>query len=404
MAQPDKQILIAGAGIAGLSSALAFADRGYRVSVFERAERLEEFGAGLQVSPNAARILKRLGVLDRLMPAACQPKSICLIDAQSGRELTRVPLGDDAEARWGAPYLVAHRADLQKALVASASGHDEIEIVTGATVRDAHGQDKSITIDKGGSAFRRSGELLIAADGVWSALRAKVQRDPQSRFTGYIAWRALVEPRQAEAIAGGTAADQVTAFLAPEFHLVAYPVMGGKMVNLIAVTPGTGLAERWIIDADASRLRAALDQSCAAELAKREIEWTAWPLHEVDPTGQWSDGEFIVLVGDAAHAMTPFGAQGAAMAIEDAFVLAGCVAMSPDMGSALRTYEAARRPRIQRVVRRGAFNRFTWHASGPVALVRNLVLRARPKAGLMRDFDWLYGYDATRSGPDFADR
>lgn len=395
-----RTVLIAGAGIAGLTAALALAAKGFRVRLFERAEALEEFGAGLQVSPNASRILADLGVLDRLMPTAGRPQALRILDAATGKLRTEMPLGEAAARRWGAPYLVAHRADLQAALLAAVGDQQAIEITKGAMATDIRKTGDGVTL----SVFGRDGTavheglLLIAADGVWSSLRKKVRSRPDSRFTGHVAWRALVSPQEAAALPGQTGSEAVTAFLHPSFHLVAYPVRAGRMINLVAVIADSALAERWVVEADFSNLREALAASALPPLVDLPSRWTAWPLHEVDHQGPWSGvGGRVVLIGDAAHAMTPFSAQGAAMAIEDAAMLADSLAGGPDNpGDALTRFESERKPRIARVARRGAFNRFTWHASGPVALVRNAVLAARSGPSLMRDFDWLYGFDAGR--------
>jgi salicylate hydroxylase len=187
----------------------------------------------------------------------------------------------------------------------------------------------------------------------------------------------------------------VTAFLHSGFHLIAYPVRGGAAINLAAFTPARGLAETWSGQADVAPLRSAMRSTAPvlSRLADEAGPWTAWPIHTVDRRPPWTFPG-VALIGDAAHAMTPFAAQGAAMAIEDAWTLAATVAAAPDdLAKALAAWEAARRPRVEKVARRGAFNRFAWHASGPVALARNLVLKARPPERLAADLDWLYGWE-----------
>lgn len=393
-------ILVAGAGIAGLTAALAFAAKGFDVRVFERAGTLEEFGAGLQISPNASRLLARLDVLDDLEQTACRPATIRLVSGQTGDLHAEMPLGAQAEQRWGAPYLVAHRADLHASLLHKAEKEPRIAIVTGTTVKSARDFEGGVSVELGGETDIQTefqhGRLLVGADGVWSALREQVRPRSASQFTGYVAWRTLIDFSEAHRLPECGDADTVSAFLDPKFHLVAYPVKSGRLLNLVAVVKGSSLAERWVIDANISQLHDALAHSRLGVLNDIGADWTAWPLHEVDPAGTWHNGGNLVLIGDAAHAMTPFAAQGAAMAIEDAYVLADCVARQPgQLGDALNKYDLLRKPRVRRVVKRGSFNRFTWHASGPVALVRNLVLRTRSGSGLMDDFDWLYGFDAT---------
>ncbi|RUV29376.1 MULTISPECIES: FAD-dependent monooxygenase [unclassified Mesorhizobium] len=399
----SRQVVIAGAGVAGLTAALAFSEHGYLVRLFEQAPRLEAAGAGIQLSPNATRILRQLGVLDRLLPAAVRPEAVVLRDAATLRELARVPLGEEAERRWHAPYLVAHRADLQDALMARLAEQPDISLVTGARVGGiaAGPRHTTATVEIAGTTVEADGFLLIGADGVWSAIRALGGFAAKSRFSGELAWRATISADSVagEALAAVGAANCVTAFLHPGFHLVAYPVSNGTAFNLAAFTRGEIIAEGWSGYADPNILVGAMRGTAAAlaRLAEDAGPWTAWPIHTVDQAQPWTTPAGIALIGDAAHAMTPFAAQGAAMAIEDAATLAGFVAASPaDPWSALAAWEKVRRPRIAKVARRGAVNRLAWHASGPVAVARNLFLRLRSPERLAADLDWLYGWQVRK--------
>ncbi|TIS53357.1 FAD-dependent monooxygenase [Mesorhizobium sp.] len=405
----SRQVVIAGAGIAGLTAALAFAERNYPVKLFEQAPHLEAAGAGLQLSPNATRILGRLGVLDKLLPAAVRPQAVVLRDAAKLRELTRVPLGQAAERRWGAPYLVAHRADLQAALMARIAEMPNVELETGARVSNIAAGPRGITAmaEIAAKSVIAEGFLAIGADGVWSATRklgvsARGGASAKSRFSGELAWRTTIHADSAagKAFAMVGAADCVTTFLHPGFHLVAYPVRAGKAFNLVAFTEGESIAEDWSGHADAKILAEAMlgTAPALARLAEDAGPWTAWPIHTVDQRQPWTTPDGIALIGDAAHAMTPFAAQGAAMAIEDAATLAGFIAASPvDPKGALAAWEQARRPRVARVARRGALNRLAWHASGPVAIARNLLLKTRSPEELAADLDWLYGWRASEA-------
>ncbi|MCF6124965.1 FAD-binding protein [Mesorhizobium sp. M7A.F.Ca.CA.001.07.2.1] len=403
----SRQIVIAGAGVAGLTAALAFADRGYPVRVFEQAQRLEAAGAGIQLSPNATRILRQLGVLDKLLPATVRPEAVVLKEAATLRELARVPLGQAAETRWQAPYLVAHRADLQSALMARVSQIPDIHLTTGARVSSAatgpHGITATAEID--GKTIKAEGFLLIGADGVWSSVRALVDSAkraalPRNHFSGELAWRATIAAESAagQAFAAIGVTNCVTTFLHPGFHMVAYPVSKGAAFNLAAFTRGDRIAEGWSGNADAGILTRAL-RGTAAELARLVEQagpWTAWPIHTVDSKQPWTTGN-MALIGDAAHAMTPFAAQGAAMAIEDAATLADIIADFPaDPLAAPATWEQSRRPRVAQVARRGAVNRLAWHASGPVAIARNVFLKVRSEK-LAADLDWLYGWRAVEA-------
>ena len=392
-----------GAGIAGLTVALALARRGFAVCIFERAPKLEEVGAGLQLSPNATRILDRLGVTERLRAASVQPEAIVLRRARSLREIARVPLGAAAVARWGAPYLTVHRADLQSALLGRVQREPSIRLLTGATVQDAayHARGVTLSVDHGGAIIEAAGDLVIAADGVWSTMRG-AGADRRSSFSGLVAWRSTLQ-RGGAAESRDTGQDAmlsgsvVTAFLHRRFHLVAYPIRAGQALNLVAVMRGEALRQSWSVSGSRDELtRAFAGAPALARLVSQTSPWRRWPLHTVDPDGPWTSERGIALMGDAAHATTPFAAQGAAMAIEDAEVLAESLHRNrDDLAAGLARYERERKPRVKSVARRGAFNRFVWHAAGPVALGRDIVLKLRGPERTMRDFDWLYGWDGT---------
>ncbi len=373
-----RRVEIAGAGIAGLTSALFLARAGFDVEIHERAQSLEPVGAGLQLSPNATRLLDRLGLLPALQAASVAPRAIELRDARTLKPLAAVALGDFASRRWGAPYLVIHRGDLQQILLDAALREPRISIRFGTE------------IDRPANA-----DLIIGADGVWSAMRARIPGSSPARFSGHVAWRALVEANH-PAFADVTAhlsPTSVTALLAASFHLVAYPVRQGQALNLVAIMPGNAGTDDW---SQAVEDAAPLPEDRVGtlrDLLSRVHGWTRWPLHDVDPSGRWGNASGFLL-GDAAHAMTPYAAQGAAMAIEDGAALASALAAAPDIASGLARFEAVRRPRLARVAGRARFNRFAWHAASPVALARNLVLKTRSPERLAADFDWLYGFDA----------
>lgn len=395
----SRHVIVAGAGVAGLTAALAFAVRGYPVSVFERAPRLEEVGAGLQLSPNATRILDRLGVLPGLRSTAVRPDAVVLRDATSLAELGRVPLGAAAEWRWKAPYLTVHRADLQNALAAHAEREPGIKLATGATVRDVtpHPLGVTVSVETGGRISQVSGLMLVAADGVWSDMRRLVRTASKADFSGQVAWRRTV---RADSVAGRALArigvgGAVNAFLSPGFHLVTYPVRAGGALNIVAFTTGKEIGETWSGSLDTKILKQAMRRTAPAllQLADDVGEWTVWPIHTVRHDTAWFSPKGVALVGDAAHAMTPYAAQGAAMAIEDSETLAGHVLARPDsLATALSQWEAERRRRIERVARRGRLNRIAWHAGGPVAAARNLLLRSRKPEKLANGLDWLYGW------------
>jgi len=230
---------------------------------------------------------------------------------------------------------------------------------------------------------------------------AKRMASPRSRFSGELAWRTTVaaDSGAGQAFAAIGAADCVTTFLHPGFHMVAYPVSKGDAFNLVAFTKGERIAEGWSGRADTGILAAAMRGTAPGlvKLVEQAGPWLTWPLHTVEQKQPWTMPAGIALIGDAAHAMTPFAAQGAAMAIEDAATLATLVTDFPaDPRQSLTIWENLRRPRVERVLKRGALNRLAWHARGPVALARNVVLAARPAEKLAADLDWLYGWEEQR--------
>jgi salicylate hydroxylase len=235
--------------------------------------------------------------------------------------------------------------------------------------------------------------LTIGADGVWSKQLSRIAGAAPARFAGRLAWRSLLPFASAP---GFLHRDQVTAFLGPRSHLVVYPLKDAGAFNLVAITDGSERSRNFGMP---------LEPDDRARLEKAFLHWNpairslvldqanplCWPLFEM-ADGPWQNGQDLVLVGDAAHAMTPFAAQGACMAIEDSYILAHLLSTRPQ-AEAIREFETLRRPRIARVRRRAAFNRFAYHAQGPVRVVRDMILTHRSPESLSQDFDWLYGYD-----------
>lgn len=376
-------VLIVGAGIGGLALAVALARAGLPVRLLERTPRLEEIGAGIQLSPNAGRALRRLGLDAQIDAAAVHPEGLALVSGVSGRDIVRLPLGV-AEARWGAPYRVIHRADLQRVL-AEAAGRLGVAVDLGADVTGvSFGADTAVAGLAGGRAV--SGSALVGADGVRSIV-AQALGAPAARPAGSSAWRAFAP---AEALAPRRRRD-VTAWLGPGGHLVCYPMRDGRL-NLVAALPAAVAAEGWGVPGDRARLLSAFAGWNAAlrGLASAAGAWTAWPLHE-RPAGFRGAGR-ATLIGDAAHAMLPHLAQGAAMAIEDAVALADHVAGgSGDIAAALRAYETARRDRVAAVLRRARESGRVYALDGMAASARDAALRLGGADALAAGLDWLYG-------------
>ncbi len=343
-------------------------------------------------------------MLPSLIPVAVRPEAVVLRDAASLAELARVPLGETAERRWKAPYLTVHRADLQSALLAKAHSHPDIDMTMAADVYDVavHAHGVTVAIDTADGVVEAPGLLLVGADGVWSTIRRLAGNPGKSRFSGQIAWRRTVrtDSEAGEALTAMGARGVVTAFLHRGFHMVVYPLRAGTAYNLVAFTQGSILPETWSEVMEPPRLAKAMAGTAPQLLGLAEDgePWTAWPVHTADPKPPWVTADSIALIGDAAHAMTPFAAQGAAMAIEDAETLAASVAVGrADLATSLGAWQRNRRKRVARVAKRGAINRFAWHAYGPAAFARNLFLSLRSGDRLAADLDWLYGWEPPKA-------
>lgn len=385
-------ILVAGAGIGGLAAALALARAGFRVVVFEAAPALSEAGAGIQLSPNATRVLSALGVVEALRACAVAPAAIRVLNARSGREIVRIPLGRAVEARYGAPYWVVHRADLQRALLEAAAARPEIVLRLGFTIVDHAVGEHGVTVvgkTQSGVLVEEQGHALVGADGLWSTVRARLGRDSAPRFRGRAAWRALIPAGDADP-AWRRPLTQL--WLGPDAHLVHYPVRAGDAVNIVAIVKDDRAARGWAAPGDRDALLARFRRWSAKARAILEApaRWQIWSLHDLPPAPRPGRGP-VTLLGDAAHAMLPFLAQGGAMAIEDAAVLADCAAHRPDdLAAAFRTYEQLRQVRTMRAAQESARMGAIYHLGGALAAARDFVMRRAGGERLAARQDWLY--------------
>jgi salicylate hydroxylase len=392
-------IAVIGAGIGGLAAALFLARSGHRVTLVEKRPRLEEEGAGLQLSPNASRILVDAGLATPLLRDAGAPERVRMRRAHDGRDIATIPLGEYARRRYGAPYLVIHRADLARTLEEAVRREERISLTYGceAVARPAT-QGVTLALRSGGAAVSEHQAIaLIGADGVWG----KLNGSGPPRFSGFTAWRGLAQAPAAPAFAR---VNEVGLWLGAKAHLVHYPIRGEEAVNVVAVIEDAQPQEGWSRTAEAGRLRAAFSgfHPEARALIASATGWRIWSLFDRPPSRRWGEGA-MTLLGDAAHPMLPFLAQGAAMAIEDAAVLAG--ELAPLAGAAaggdsvedavtlaLGRYEEARMPRTARVQREARRNALPYHAGWPVATMRDLILAASSSEGLLARYDWLYGW------------
>ncbi|GGE47953.1 salicylate hydroxylase [Agaricicola taiwanensis] len=372
--------VIIGAGIAGLTLALELASRKLPIYLFERADVLTEIGAGLQLPPNASRVLARHpAVAEGLEKVSVEPSALTFRNGISGETIASMPLGREAVARWGSPYRLVHRADLQAVLL-KAVRETGIPLTMDAefvSVRQA-ATGLSVTIRINGRDESLDAAALIGADGVNSAVRKAVHGDG-AIFAGDTAWRALLPHDKTASIFQG---NDTRLWLGPGAHLVTYPVSGGGAVNAVAVTPGE-VPKADAIDRCFRRWHPEVRSVVAS------APWQPWPLHERPARAGWAAGR-ITLVGDAAHAMVPHLAQGAAQAIEDADVLARCLEKASDPAEAFKAYERLRRPRVMRIQAEARANGRIYRMPWPASMARNQVMRMLGPERLMARVDWLY--------------
>lgn len=389
-----RELLIAGGGLGGLAAAIAARRAGWEARLFEQAWTLSEVGAGIQLGPNATRILREWDLLrGELAQQSFAPQRLRVRDGVDGAELASLSLGD-MDQRYGGPYLTVHRADLQAALLAAAR-EAGMRLHTGRKVERASSGEDCVRASAGPGPEVEA-EALVVADGLWSELRSAVVGDGPPVATGHLAYRGLV--RQAD-LPPPLRAHEVTVWLAPRMHLVTYPVRGGEVLNAVCVVEGrtAGDPRHWDHLAVRAELEAALGPVCAPvrEQIAAVPEWRLWALHDRAPVAS-ADGLArgrIALLGDAAHPMRPYLAQGAGMAIEDARELQQVLAIADDVvvdvPTAFRRYALNRWQRVARVQARSRRNGTIFHAEGPLRAARNLGLRTLGPRLL--DQPWLYG-------------
>jgi salicylate hydroxylase len=378
-----------------LTAGLALGRAAFEVAIFERAAVLEEFGAGLQLTPNATRVLARLDALDAVRRFALAPRAIRILRGRDDALLSTLPL-QGAETRWGAPYLALHRADLQRALIERIAREPRVTLTLGAEVGGFAVDDAGVTIGvkRGPVGVKERGEALIGADGLRSIVRERLglgARDVAA-FSGRVAFRATIE---AARVPERLRQPEITLRLGARAHFVHYPLRDGAVINMVAVIESRGPQEAsghpWDGDADRGALeRAFADWSAETRALIAGAQWRAWPIADRPPIARFAAGR-AALLGDAAHPMAPFLAQGAAQAIEDAGALADCLTTKGGAAEALDAYSGRRAPRAGRVQRAATAQEGLYHLSAPAALARNVAMRALGPERLLRRYDWLYG-------------
>ena len=389
-----SRILIVGGGIGGLAAALACSRSGTEVALFERADAVTEVGAGIQMGPNVVKVLRSWDLQEAVAQVAAFPERLQIRSALSGAELGVLRLGAQCVQRYGAPYATIHRADLHALLLAAVQRQASAQLNANCRVTDFIQDDNRVTLhtQDGRTAH---GDVLVGADGLWSGVRQQLLNDGAPRATGHLAYRALVRQRD---LPEQLRSQQVTAWLGPGLHVVQYPVRSGQWLNVVAIVQGRmyGDAAYWDHSANALELQQHLAATCAPlqELIQAIDHWRLWALNIRAPlrsARQQAQGR-VALLGDAAHPMLPYLAQGAGMALEDADELAHALASlsdpAPDVPALLSRYAARRWQRNARVQARSTRNGQIFHATGLARWGRDAAMSLLGERLL--DLPWLY--------------
>jgi salicylate hydroxylase len=391
------RILIAGAGIGGLAAALACAQRGMDVTVLEAAKEFGEVGAGIQLGPNAMKVLAAFGLEKDVMQVASLPEAIVIADAASGKPISRMLLGDAVRQKYGQAYVSMHRADLHSLLLAAVHAAGA-QLHTDQALQNY--EHFAQYICRREPDLDQKYDVLIGADGLWSRVREQMLGDSAPRATGHAAFRALLP---AQAVPEALRTPHVRTWWARNVHVVSYPVRGGSLWNLVVLAEMPDAKEGgWSLTAkheDVMRLFKRTEPQLKALLdagGEQSQGWKRWNLFDRASlsASQMAQGR-VALLGDAAHPMLPYLAQGAAMALEDAWVLAECLNHA-DVPLALQTYAQSRATRTARVVRTASRNGKIFHHSGLMAVARDAVLALQGTATL--GLPWLYGESVVKAG------
>lgn len=382
-------VLIAGGGIGGLATALALALQGIPSVLLEQGADFREVGAGIQLGPNVFRRFERLGIRAAIEADAVKPDNLIMRDALTGEDVTRIPMGAQALAHWGMPYAVTHRADLLNTILAACRAQPLVQLRTNARITDYTDTEAGVTVTLA-DGERVTGDCLVACDGLWSMMRERIVGDGKPRVSGHIAYRAVLPM---PAVPAARQENDVVLWAGPKTHLVHYPLRRNTLFNLVAVFHSARYEEGWNAFGDVAELNERFrgQQPAVLDLLARIEAWRMWVLCDREPVANWTQGR-VTLLGDAAHPMLQYLAQGACMAIEDAVCLADCLAARRnDPNRAFLEYQGQRYLRTARVqVMARVYGDF-YHATGPVRELRNMALAGRSQAQAYAGNDWLYG-------------
>jgi 3-hydroxybenzoate 6-monooxygenase len=385
----SEQVIIVGGGIGGLAAALALARKGIPSQVIEQAPEFKEIGAGIQLGPNVFRMFEVLDLTAPIGALAVFPNNLIMMDSITGQEVTRIPLGDAFRNRFDYPYALIHRADLHKVFLQACQTSDLIKLDASQKVVKVDERADGVTVHtESGNEYR--GAALIGADGLWSTIRQIVVGDGKPNVAGHITYRAVLPT--SEMPEQWRWRDMVL-WAGEKVHLVHYPLRTGELFNLVAVFHSDRYEEGWDSYGDPTELHKRFAKTCepVRTLLNKIESWRMWVLCDRPPIKDWSRGR-ITLLGDAAHPMLQYLAQGAGMSIEDAVCLADRVAASNgDYPAAFLAYQQARYLRTGRVqIMARVYGEF-YHASGVAKELRNMMLGSRSAADAMEGMAWLYG-------------
>jgi salicylate hydroxylase len=385
---PALQVLIAGGGIGGLALAYALAQDGHRITVLEQSSVFGEIGAGIQLGPNIFKMFEYLGLTDPVSAVSFFPAGLCMNDVRSGERVVRVPLGDVVSATYGFPYGVIYRADLHRILLEACQALANVTLRTGAKVDSFTQSADGVRVGLAGGETL-DGAALIGADGLWSRIREAVVGDGKPRVSGHIAYRAVL---RRDAVPAHLWSDEVVLWGGERTHLVHYPLRRGELFNLVAVFHSNKYEEGWNTFGDPGELSERFAQACpqVRELLARIETWKMWVLCDREPVQNWTDGR-VTLLGDAAHPMLQYLAQGAGQAIEDAVVLREALRYArDDVPQALRKYQEARYLRTGRVQLTARFYGDIYHAAGVQRELRNRMFQSGQESAGFAGLKWMY--------------
>jgi salicylate hydroxylase len=394
----DRPILIVGGGIGGLAAACGLARKGFRSLVLEKADELSEIGAGIQLGPNAFHAFDYLGVGEAARALAVYVDSVRFMDAISGEEVMNLAVDDEFVRRFKDPYAVVHRGDLHQVFVRACAASDLVELRTSAQVVD-YEQDGETVSAILADGTRVAGRALVGADGLWSKIRKRLVDDGLPRVSGHTTYRSVIPTADmpedlrwnASVLWGG-----------PKCHIVHYPLQGGEAFNLVVTYHNDAPEPVMGLPVDTEMVRRGFDHvhPRPRQVIERGRNWKLWVLCDRDPVTSWTDGR-ATLLGDAAHPMMQYMAQGACMAMEDAVCLsAEMEAASGDAERAFPAYQAKRAPRTARVQLQSRWvGDYIFHPDGAHAQLRNMLMRSKTQTEWLDAFEWLYGANGLEGGP-----